>query len=454
MAEELKREISFRDLILFHITAIVTVRWISFAAARGPSSIGLWVLSFFFFLLPIAYVVIDFSRKMPVQGGLYQWTKHTLGPFHGFLCAWCYVVNNLFYFPSLLVAVSGYLAFGLTGNDQSLQDNKTYVIGFSLGSIWLILLLNYIGLKFGKWVENIGGLAIWIPCALLILFGALYYFRSGSSTHFTLSGMLPDLRKFPTLSAWSQICFAFTGIELASTMSGEIKNPERSLPKSIYIACASITGIYVLGTVAVMFMLSSDKINMVTGIMQAIQVILERVGVPSLTPAVAILLMLGGLGTLGAWFSGAARLPYSVGVDRYLPAALAKIHPKYGSPHVSLLVLGIISSVVVIMSLAGSSVQQAYLAMGNASLILYFIPFGYLFVSHIVLNLRSGRKPFPLLLACAGIVSTVIAIVLTFIPPADANAIIYLLEVVGGSFGFILISLVFYFRGKKQISAA
>lgn len=454
MAEELKREISFRDLILFHITAIVTVRWISFAAARGPSSIGLWVLSFFFFLLPIAYVVIDFSRKMPEQGGLYQWTKHTLGPFHGFICAWCYVVNNLFYFPSLLVAVSGYLAFGLTGNDQSLQDNKIFVIGFSLGSIWLILLLNYIGLKFGKWVENIGGLAIWIPCVLLILFGALYFFRSGSSTHFTLSGMIPDFRKFPTLSAWSQICFAFTGIELASTMSGEIKNPERSLPKSIYVACTSITAIYVLGTIAVMIMLPSEKINLVTGIMQAIQVILERVGVPSLTSAVAILLMLGGLGTLGAWFSGAARLPYSVGVDRYLPAVLGKIHPKYGSPHVSLLVLGIISSVVVIMSLAGSSVQQAYLAMGNASIVLYFIPFGYLFVSHIVLNLRSRRKLFPFLLACAGIVSTVIAIGLTFIPPADGNPAIYLLEVVGGSFGFILVSLIFYFRGKKQISAA
>src|SRR5262245_61795886 len=113
MAGELRREFSLRDLVLFHITAVITVRWISYAAARGPSSLSLWALAFFLFFLPIAYTVIDFTRKMPEQGGLYQWTKVTLGPFHGFICAWCYIVNNLFYFPSLLVAVSGYFAFSL-----------------------------------------------------------------------------------------------------------------------------------------------------------------------------------------------------------------------------------------------------------------------------------------------------------------------------------------------------
>ncbi|HSP06373.1 MAG TPA: amino acid permease, partial [Acidobacteriota bacterium] len=132
---------------------------------------------------------------------------------------------------------------------------------------------------------------------------------------------------------------------------------------------------------------------------------------------------------------------------------LGKLHPRFGSPYISLLVLGVVSSVIVVMSLAGSSVEQAYLAMGNASIILYFIPFAYLFLSHMVMNLRSQRKPFPLLLAAAGMVSTVIAIVLTFVPPSDGSAVIYLLEVVGGSFGFILVSLIFYFRGKKQISA-
>ena len=79
MAGELRREFTLRDLVLFHITAVITVRWISYAAARGPSSLILWGLAFFLFFLPIAFTVIDFTRKMPEQGGLYQWTKKHLG---------------------------------------------------------------------------------------------------------------------------------------------------------------------------------------------------------------------------------------------------------------------------------------------------------------------------------------------------------------------------------------
>src|SRR3990172_3499026 len=145
MSSELRREYGLRDLVLFHSTAIITLRWISFAAARGPSSIGLWILAFFAFLLPCAYVVIDFSRKMPQEGGIYQWTKRTLGPFHGFICAWCYVVNNLFYFPSLLVAVAGYAAFTMAGDSSALQENIGFVRFFSLSALWIVLALNLIG---------------------------------------------------------------------------------------------------------------------------------------------------------------------------------------------------------------------------------------------------------------------------------------------------------------------
>lgn len=453
MSEGLRREFSLRDLILFHITAIVTVRWISFAAARGPSSISLWASAFFLFFLPIGYVVLDFSRKMPEQGGLYQWTKHTMGPFHGYLCAWSYVVNNLFYFPSLLVAVAGYLAFMLKGDDQALQSNKLFVILFALSSIWGILILNYIGLRIGKWVENIGGLSIWLPCTLLIGFGLVQLFRHGSATTFTTTNIFPDFKVLDTWSAWANICFAFTGIELASTMSGEIKNVEKNLPRSIFIAGFIITCIYCLGTYSIMIFIGSGKINLVTGIMQAISLIFEGLGVGHLTRVVAALLVLGGLGTVGAWLAGAARIPYTVGLDSYLPKAFGRLHPRFGSPHVSLLILGGISSVIVLISLAGSSVQEAYLILSNAALILYFIPFLYLFAAHILHNARGARKKIAFVLTAAGTLSTLVAIVLACIPPPDTNFWRYELECVGGSSMFLLLSLIFFFRGKRALPA-
>jgi len=443
MSQELKREYSLRDLVLFHITAIITLRWISFAAARGTTSLGLWVLSFFVFLLPIAFVVIDFSRKMPVEGGIYQWTKNTLGPFHGYICAWCYVVNNLFYFPALLVSVAGYAAFTYFVKDPAIQNDTTYVKLFSLGALWAVLFLNLIGVRIGKWVQNIGGLSIWIPGTLVIILGIIHYFQSGSATHFSSANYFPSFSSFDTWTAWASICFAFTGIELASTMSEEVKDPVRNIPRSIYLAGICVTGIYILGTISILVTIGSANTNLVTGIIQSISAVLSSMGLKNISPLVALLLTIGGLGTLGAWLAGAARLPYTVGVDRYLPAVFGRLHPRWGTPYVSLLTLGIISSGIIWMSFAGSSVKTAYSILNSATLILYFIPFLYLFSSHIAMNWRTEKRLIGFVLAFAGTVSTVIAIILSLIPPADSTEPqLYILEVGGGSAVMVLISVV------------
>ncbi|MCI0444483.1 amino acid permease, partial [bacterium] len=178
--------------------------------------------------------------------------------------------------------------------------------------------------------------------------------------------------------------------------------------------------------------------------------ILTGIGVPQLTPFVALLLTLGGLGTLGAWIAGTARMPYSVGVDRYFPAALAKTHPRFGTPYISLIWLGIVSLGIMLIAIVGSTVKEFYLILANACLILYFIPYIYLFVSHIVYNLKNERKPLAVVLAICGIFSTVIAIVLTLIPPPETRPGHYLGNVVGGCVVFLAIGLIIYWVRRKQ----
>ncbi|HSE40138.1 MAG TPA: APC family permease [Acidobacteriota bacterium] len=454
MSEELRREFGLGDLILFHITAIVTVRWISFAAARGPSSMGLWALSFLLFLLPITYSVLDLTRKMPEQGGLYQWTKKTLGPAHGFICAWCYIVNNLFYYPSLLIATAGYFAWTIA--KQGLEANLIFTIAFSTIVIVGIIILNYIGLKIGKWIENIGGLSIWIPCSLLILFALVHYLKHGSANPLSFGGFLPDFSRFDTFTAWSSICFAFTGIELASTMSGEVKNPERNLPRSIYLGGAAITVIYMLGTLAVLIIVPPGKINLITGIVQAIDTILSQIGVPQLTQVVALLLTLGALGTLGAWIAGVARMPYSMGVDRFFPEALGKIHPRFRTPYIALVWLGIISLAIMALSFAAGSgkVKDVYILLVNATIIIYFIPYLYLFISHMVYNWRNERKILPNILGVAGMISTTIAIILTFFPSDTPNPLSYRLNLGIGSAVGILLGVVIYVVRRKSVAVS
>jgi len=302
-------------------------------------------------------------------------------------------------------------------------------------------------------VENIRGLSIWIPGTLLIVLGLFHYLRSGSTVDFSHARLLPNFRLLGTWAVWQTLCFAFSGIELSSTMSEEIHEPEKNVPRSIYLAGIIIVAIYAFGTLAVLVSVDSTKINLITGIIQAISEVLSNFGLGFLKPWIALLLTVGGLGTLGAWLAGPARLPYTVGVDRYLPKALGKLHPRWGTPYVSLLSLGVISTVILLMSSASSTVKDAYLQLTNATIIVYFIPYIYLFLAHMWTNWKTEKRTVPFAIAIAGLVSTFSAVVLSSLPPeGETHRLKYVLIVDGGSLAFILLSVIFYWNARRKMA--
>ena len=113
----LPRALGLRDMVLFNIVAVVSLRWFATAAAAGPSSITLWVLAALFFFVPQGLAVSDLAARYPDEGGIYAWTKRAFGEGHGFLCGWCYWVNNILYYPNLLMstAVVGTYVIGRGG---------------------------------------------------------------------------------------------------------------------------------------------------------------------------------------------------------------------------------------------------------------------------------------------------------------------------------------------------
>ncbi|HKB15460.1 MAG TPA: APC family permease, partial [Planctomycetota bacterium] len=403
MNGELRREWSLRDLVLFHVTAVVSVRWISLAAARGPSSLSLWGLSFLVFFLPGAWVVLDLSRRMPEQGGLYRWTKEAFGPFHGFVCAWSYVVSNLVYFPALLTFVADVVATVVLGPEAS--ASPTFVTVFTIGTIWAITGLNVAGVRFGRWVQIVGALSIFAPCGLLVACAAVLALRRGP----TLGNLLPEFTRLDTWRTWSSICFAMAGLELASTMGGEVRDPLRSLPRSVVLAGVAVVSIYTLGTLASILAAGTGSLSETRGILQALERGFAGLGLLAPVSLLALLLALGGLGNFGAWLAGSGRMPQAVGVDRYLPSSLARIHPRFGSPHVSLLWQAGISSGIALLANAGSTVGEAYGVLNDATTVLYFIPYLYLFAAHFrrVQGGPASRVP-----ASLGFLSTLLAVAL------------------------------------------
>ena len=225
-APVLRRELRLGDLIFLNITAVASVRWIAAAAHAGPGSITLWVLAIGAFFVPSAFVVSSLSQRFPDEGGLYVWTKHAFGDWHGFLCAWLYFLSNLLFVPSLALAAIAVSGFVWQTDPTALAQNRAYTLTATLVLLWGAYLAHLFGLNIGKWAGNIGGVATYLTAALIVAVAIWLVMREGTATRFDLM----PAPSWDNLNIWSQIAFALVGLELGPILGGEILNPRRKYP--------------------------------------------------------------------------------------------------------------------------------------------------------------------------------------------------------------------------------
>ena len=109
----------------------------------------------------------------------------------------------------------------------------------------------------------------------------------------------------------------------------------------------------------------------------------------------AFLVSIGNAGGVGTTVAGIARIPFVAGVDRYMPAAFGKIHPKWRTPYISILVQAVISAAVLLASQINETTIGAYQVLVDAATILYFIPFLYMYAAVIKLAARPDRASDP-----------------------------------------------------------
>ena len=457
MSQQLPRVMRLRDVVLFNISAIVGLRWLTTAASQfGLASLGLWLLAMVVFFLPSAIAVRELAHIDPAAGGIYRWVRRAFGPLHGFVAGWGYWVNNLFYFPSLLVATAAIAAYALGPRFVHLGDDNAFIAVVSLAGLWLAVAVNVVGLRVGKRLQNLGGYGTWLPALIFVLLAVWSLVTRGSATSFTVRGLVPARFDLQSINLFATMTFAFAGLELAPTLGDEIYDAAPTLRRGVLLSGFAIVAMYVLGTAAMLVALPADTVSITNGMPQATAALVERLGAVWLAPVaglVAILLVLGNLGGVGAWLAGSARLPYVAGVDGALPPAFGRIHPRWQTPYVGLLVQGAIATVLVIASLAGTSVKSAYLVLTQTTLILFFIPYLYLFAAY--LRLRRDRTLGTGLVGLVGLAAVLCSIGLGFVTPADeAHPWLYKGKVVGGVIGFMLLGVVLARRGVRRGTAS
>jgi glutamate:GABA antiporter len=450
------------DVLLFNIAAVLGPRWIAAAAHNGTSSLSLWALAALLFFVPSALVIVELSTRFPHEGGLYIWTKEAFGDFHGFVAGWCYWIYTFFYFPGLLMA-SVAMSVYIGGPKYAwLADSRAYLIPASLAVLALAMVLNLIGLQVGKWLQNAGGVGTYLPLVMLVIVAGVLWLRTGSITAFTRSNVLPHWN-WGTVNFWSQIAFAFTGLELVCAMGEEVRNPHRTFPRAIFGAGALIALIYILGTMAVLTIVPAGDVNVQNGVFQALGKGSAILGVGFIGVAAAMLVTVGNAGGVGATVAGVARVPFVVGIDRYLPPVFGKLHPKWRTPYVAILFQGLVSALLLILSQVNETVRGSYQILVDATILLYFIPFLYMYAAVIRLAWRADRrsnraavlipggKVGVLIAGLLGFAITVFAMALSLVPPEEISSRTgFWLKVLGGTLGSVLVGLVLYARGARS----
>ncbi|MGH9498631.1 MAG: APC family permease [Terriglobales bacterium] len=454
-----KRVMGFRDLVLFYVVTGISLRWIATAAAAGPSSIVIWIAAWLMFYTPLALSVIELSSRHPDEGGLYVWTKVAFGDFSGFISAWSYWACNLPYFPAVFYFAASNALYMRQGSWGHLSHTPAFYVIFSVLALTAATLLNLVGLNVGKWLHNVGALAMWIPVLILIVMGALSWYRFGPVTSFTWRSMTPSLH-FKDVIFWSLLFFAFGGSEAGSFMGGEIKNPRRTLPWGLFIAGLTVAASYILGTVGVLVAMPSSQVSNLSGLMQAISADTGRLGFEILVPIAAFLIALSNVGAAGAYLAATARLPFVAGVDRSLPPVFGALHSRWKTPWMALLVTYLLGLLFVFLGQAGTSVKGAYDVLASMSVVTYFIPYLYLFAAMIKLQSQPagpevirvpGGKPVAYLVAAVGFLTTALTIVLSLVPQADEpNKPLAVLKIVGGSIVLLAIGAGIYGFGKRR----
>ncbi len=452
----------FWDVLLFNIAAVLGPRWIAAAAHNGPSSLSLWVLAALLFFTPTALAIIELSSRYPAEGGLYVWTKEAFGDFHGFIAGWCYWIYTFFYFPGLLMA-SVAMSVYIGGPKYSwLADNRAYLIGASLGLLAVAMLLNLVGLNIGKWLQNAGGVGTYVPLVILVAMAAVLWKSHGTANTINWNTSLP-VWDWDTVNFWSQIAFAFTGLELACAMSEEVRNPRMTFPRAIYASGVLIALIYILGTLALLAIVPAADVNVQNGVFQAIGKGSAILGLAGIGILAALLVTAGNAGGVGATVAGVSRVPFVVGIDNYLPAAFGKIHSRWRTPHIAILVQGGISGLLLFLSQIAETVRGAYQILVDATIIIYFLPFLYMYAALIKLASRPDRESNPqavlvpggkagaYLAGILGFGITAFAMGLSLIPTKDVtNKFGFELKVLGGTLVAILIGLALYYRGARN----
>jgi amino acid transporter len=448
----LRKDLGPLDLTLTQILFVVGLPWVGVAAKQGSAHVVLWLAAIVFFYLPSAAVVIHLNRRMPLEGGLYQWAKLGFGEVTGFLVAW-----NLWLFAILNTSETGlqvtqYFRYIAGARGEWLAGDVRFIVLVSTAIVAALVALTIRGLSVGKWVHKAGGALMLITFAMLI---ALPWFNVA---HGTVPAFNPIAIAIPVMSVFTlniaaKMGFgALGGFEYVAIHAGECKEPERIIARSVMVAAPIIALMFILGTGSVLALVPIDRIDLIAPIPQVIEEGFRPFGTASLVGSLTIVALLSiRVAQASVMFAGNTRLPMVAGWDGLLPRWFARLHPTYQTPINSILFVGAVTLAFSMLGLIGVGKQEAFQLLWNASGIFYGITYLVMFA----LPLTDPRTAIWLKLAAlSGLATTLLFVIISILPIVQVESrLLFAIKITGVVLIANILGFLIFKRSARRRSA-
>ncbi|MDF2939689.1 MAG: amino acid permease family protein [Gammaproteobacteria bacterium] len=344
-------------IAMISISAILSLRGLPMMASVGLQSLFFYGLAALCFLIPSALVCAELATSLPINGGVYTWTRTAFGGKVGFLAMWMEWINNVIAFPTTLssiVATIAYIGF------PQLAQNKFYLFAVMMLVYWGCTFFNMLGIKTTSRLNILGALfGTILPGAFIIILG-IVWLALGHPVQVSLTpkDAIPPFQ-IGSLVFFLGVLSAYAGMQITAFHAQDVRNPQKTYPRAMFLATILIFIISSMAAMSIAFVVPGDQINLLNGLIESFSVFFKAFHISWFTPILAALIAFGGVASMSAWLIGPARGLREMSVDGEFPKVFAKLN-KYGMPSNILLLQGVIGTLLACVFLFMPSLKSAF----------------------------------------------------------------------------------------------
>lgn len=400
-------------LALLQVVIVGNLQILPANAVYGFSLPFLYLLSVIFFFIPCIYMVAKLAKAYPQTGGAYIWCERAFGPKMGFFTVAILWISNLLWYPSIFALIAANLAYLF---NPALAQMKFFVVGVSVTFFWLITGINCIGIKPSTQLSLWGSVLGIIAPMIIISVCGLIWWLTGKPLAISLADtpLVPDLSQLTNFGFLIAIIISLFGIELTAVHAGDVVNPKWDYPMSLIISGILLVLLLVSAELSIAVIVPANKLSVVTGLLDALTLFFTQMQFSKVLFVILLLVFFGNIGSVGAWMLGSTRGMFVACQKNHVLPFLQKTN-RYSAP------IGVLIFEAIIFTCA-SSVFLIFPGIVDSFWLLLVLASQITLIYYIILFIAAIRLHCSYTLMVVGAVTSLVALLIGFIPPPDLTA--------------------------------